>query len=169
MAKVGDKYIIEIDSITEIDGEKLYKVKGFKSFMFDDYVLDKLQRYEDAKADDEIIVGDEWINSDGVRIVILEDMGDSQYLVMYGNSLTDEMTKECIRRYWHKTGRHFNEIETIIKKLNTIPHKQVDDDFPFDGCSGCKYKSCDKGEFPCSDCYHGNGSDGNESYYEEAR
>lgn len=167
MAKVGDKYIIEIDNVTEIGGDKLYRVKGSKKWI-DDSELDKLQRYEDAKADDEIIVGDEWINSGGVRIVILEDMGYSQYLVMYGNSVTEEMSADGLRECWHKTGRHFNEIEALIKKLNTIPHKQVNDDFPFNGCSGCKHANCDEGEFPCSDCYHGNGSDGNESYYEEA-
>lgn len=168
MAKVGDKYIIEIDNVTEISGDKLYRVKGFKKWI-DDSDLDELQRYEDAEPDDEIIVGDEWINSGGVRIVILEDMGYSQYLVMYGNSVTEEMSADGLRECWHKTGRHFNEIEALIKKLNTIPHKLDDENFPLNGCNYCKHINCDWGKFPCSDCYHGNGSDGNESYYEEAR
>ena len=49
MAKVGDKFIIEIDShMTNAKGN-LYGIKGFNSLVFDDRGLQKLKPYsEDA-------------------------------------------------------------------------------------------------------------------------
>ena len=53
--KVGDKFVIEIsEKYTNdaddfvIEDELLYRVKGFKSLVFDSYGLDKLQKYEDT-------------------------------------------------------------------------------------------------------------------------
>ena len=43
MANVGDKFIIEIG---EVFTENLYRVKGFNSLVFDDNVLNKLEKYE---------------------------------------------------------------------------------------------------------------------------
>lgn len=42
--KVGDKFIIEIDKIFKQDGEKLYRAKGMKSLVFDDYGLNRLSQ-----------------------------------------------------------------------------------------------------------------------------
>ena len=44
MAKVGDKFIIEIDSVMTNKNGKLYGVKGFKSLVLDDYGVEQLQR-----------------------------------------------------------------------------------------------------------------------------
>lgn len=50
--KTGEKFIIEIESIYQ-DSDlpftpELYKIKGFKTAVFDDYGLDKLQNYDEV-------------------------------------------------------------------------------------------------------------------------
>ena len=47
MITVGDKFIIEIDNVFEQDGEKLFRAKGFKSLVFDEYGLKMLRRFQD--------------------------------------------------------------------------------------------------------------------------
>ena len=47
MIGVGDKFIIEIDKTFEQDGEKLFRAKGFKSLVFDQKGLDKLEMFQD--------------------------------------------------------------------------------------------------------------------------
>lgn len=45
--KIGDKFILEIESIFEDDyGNRLYRVKNFKSLVFDEIGLSKLKRIE---------------------------------------------------------------------------------------------------------------------------
>lgn len=50
MYEVGDKFIIEIDKIyantTNHGCEKVYRIKGFNSLVFDEYGLDKLEKYD---------------------------------------------------------------------------------------------------------------------------
>ena len=52
MAKVGDKFIIEIGEVFKATGtymacgENLYRVKGFNSLVFDDDGLNRLEKYE---------------------------------------------------------------------------------------------------------------------------
>ena len=51
MAKVGDKFIIEIDSkMTRNGGRTLYGIKGFRSLVFDDEGIRRLDKVgaEDA-------------------------------------------------------------------------------------------------------------------------
>lgn len=49
MAKVGDKYIIEIGgaSMEHVTLRELYRIKGFNSLVFDENGLNKLKPYED--------------------------------------------------------------------------------------------------------------------------
>ena len=44
MYKVGDKFIIEIDSVIEGKGLQLYGIRGFKALVFDEAGLMKLDR-----------------------------------------------------------------------------------------------------------------------------
>ena len=60
MAKIGDKFIIEIESVYgKLNGNefsedeeylrgnpRLYKIKGFNSLVFDEYGLNRLEKYE---------------------------------------------------------------------------------------------------------------------------
>jgi hypothetical protein len=54
--KIGDKFVIEIDSVMTNKNGTLYGIKGFKSLVFDDYGLEQLERIPGE--DDCIKVGD---------------------------------------------------------------------------------------------------------------
>ena len=48
--EVGDRFVIEIDKVFSQDGETLYRVKGMKSLVFDEYglnILEPLSAYTD--------------------------------------------------------------------------------------------------------------------------
>lgn len=48
--EIGDKFVIEIDKVFSHDGETLYRVKGMKSLVFDEYglnILEPLSAYTD--------------------------------------------------------------------------------------------------------------------------
>lgn len=54
MVKSGDKFVIEIESVFGgKNGEKLYRVKGFNSLVFDDYGLEKLTAYKEPEKEAE--------------------------------------------------------------------------------------------------------------------
>lgn len=59
MANIGDKFIITIGDkmINEQSGETLYRVKGFKSLVFDDKGIEKLTPYEGNTNCYPIVVG----------------------------------------------------------------------------------------------------------------
>lgn len=42
--KIGDKFVIEIDSVMTNKKGNLYGIKGFKTLTFDDYGLEQLER-----------------------------------------------------------------------------------------------------------------------------
>lgn len=56
MANIGDKFIITIGDKAENEqsGETLYRIKGFKSLVFDENGINKLEKY-DEKGTQEII------------------------------------------------------------------------------------------------------------------
>lgn len=54
--KIGDKFVIEIDSVMTNKKRTLYGIKGVKSLVFDDYGLEQLERIPDKF---EYRVGDE--------------------------------------------------------------------------------------------------------------
>lgn len=91
MANIGDKYIIEIESIygqsiTVPAGTnpedvkppkgpgKLYRIKGFNSLIFDENGLSKLKKYKEP-SEQPITVGDEVI-CDGNRFVVTKFHGE---------------------------------------------------------------------------------------------
>lgn len=47
--KIGDKFLIEIEDDVLMEHGVLYKIKGFNALVFDEYGLDKLQKYEEEK------------------------------------------------------------------------------------------------------------------------
>lgn len=83
MAKVGDKFIIEIESVCgKLNGNefsedeeylrgnpRLYKIKGFNSLVLDDNGLNRLEKYEPPEEEkpSPIDVGDEVEDSSGAR------------------------------------------------------------------------------------------------------
>lgn len=83
MAKVGDKFIIEIESVYgKLNGNefseyeeylrgnpRLYKIKGFNSLVFDEYGLNRLEKYEPPEEEEhpQVNVGDEVEEVSGAR------------------------------------------------------------------------------------------------------
>lgn len=161
MASVGDKYIIEIDKVLD---NGMCRIKEFNGLAFTENVLIKLERY-DPKAEDELKVGDEVIK-DGVRWVVIAT--DDKRIVMLESSGNVQIYYVCqawAKKNYHKTGRHFSEIEDLLLKLKTVPHNKDDERYSLVGCQYCKHCNLGGDEFPCSDCYHGNGCD-DASYFE---
>lgn len=80
MAKIGDKFIIEIGEVFKDMGtymaygrkENLYRVKGINRFIFDEKDLGKLEKYEENPHElppEKIVVGDEVAITDGRKFV----------------------------------------------------------------------------------------------------
>lgn len=82
MAKVGDKFVIEIGEVFKATGtymaygceengyeENLYRIKGFNSLVFDDNGLNKLEKYEPPEEEEPspVNVGDEVEDRSGGR------------------------------------------------------------------------------------------------------
>jgi len=52
----GDKFVIEVETAFGLmGGDPLYTIKGFNALVFDDYGLDKLQKYDEVKERLELI------------------------------------------------------------------------------------------------------------------
>ena len=54
MPKVGDEYLIRIDSVMTNKKGTLYGIEGFKSLVFDDYGLGQLQKVDSQFIVDEM-------------------------------------------------------------------------------------------------------------------
>ena len=96
MAKVGDKFIIEIGEVFTAKGtymaygceeneyeESLYRVKGFNSLVFDDNGLNKLEKYEppEEEKSSPVNVGDEIEDENGARwfVTAIQKRNDSVF------------------------------------------------------------------------------------------
>lgn len=82
MTNAGDKFIIEIDSVFGgKNGEKLYRVKGFNSLVFDDYGLEKLTVYKEPEKATEPERGMVYENKEieNCRVVVTQVDRDEHY------------------------------------------------------------------------------------------
>lgn len=111
--RIGEKFLIEIDRcFADSYGNKLYRIKGFNSLVFDENGIKKLTPYE---VEAQIEVGDEVIakDKDGVGdfyepFTVIKIAGWSA--IGYGK-----------KHYLHimdiadviKTGRHFDNLQDI--------------------------------------------------------
>lgn len=109
--RIGDKFVIEIDRcFTDSYGNKLYRIKGFSSLVFDENGITKLTPYE---VEAQIEVGDEVIAKNEEEVgkfyepfVVLKISGGS--VVGYGKKYnTHVMDLTDVK----KTGRHFNNLQ----------------------------------------------------------
>ena len=96
MAKVGDKFIVEISEVLTSKGtymaygceeneyeESLYRVKGFNSLVFDDNGLNRLEKYEppEEEKSSPVNVGDEIEDENGARwfVTAIQKRNDSVF------------------------------------------------------------------------------------------
>ena len=128
---MGRKYIIELEEIpftngfTTKDGDVLYRVKGFNSLVFDREGLNKLLPYEQTNGlmgmyrGTEINVGDEIYRKDdddsNYKCVVLDIDDDDMLLCLSENGIVERIDLE--KTNWQKTGKHFKEIDSVIKQL----------------------------------------------------
>lgn len=104
----GDKFLIEIDEPFMGDaGEKLYRIKGFKSLVFDDNGLKKLERYKEFEQWDVVTVNS--FSIEGDCVVINADADN--VMVMTGDGETIGVMNELVK----KTGRKL-DIGALLKE-----------------------------------------------------
>lgn len=109
--RIGEKFVIEIDRcFTDSYGNKLYRIKGFSSLVFDENGITKLTPYEDVvqiKVGDEVIAKEEKVVREFYEpFVVLKIAGGS--VVGYGKKHNIHiMDLNDVK----KTGRHFDNLK----------------------------------------------------------
>lgn len=96
MYKIGDKFIIEIDSIIEGKGLPLYGIRGFKALVFDEAGLMKLDRPSRIEAEQ---------TDGGILIKGVEIVGTQHICGTCGRPLGATVCSACINNngtvdYW---------------------------------------------------------------------
>lgn len=94
------------------DGDTLYKV--FKNYSAHEAVTRIKEYEEEQKKAAEIKIGDEVTDNDGWKGVITWISPDSEYLVV---TLQDGSALRLNKENFKKTGRHFPQIEEVLKRL----------------------------------------------------
>lgn len=124
MANVGDKFVIEIDKVfTESNnGNKLYRIKGFNSLVFDENGISKLKKYEQPLfKKDYPTVGSVWngLRQDGVSSVVIVNNRDD---VIFGIDLEDRCglvlpLDQFVARFAKTDGDYSTELGIIFGDL----------------------------------------------------
>lgn len=113
--KIGDKFIIEIDSVMTNKNGTLYGIKEFKSLVFDDYGLEQLEKLEKTKEDCCFKIGDIVVNRYKNRALVTAvcDYDDTLCLVYADGSTSsgEEMAK------WARTGDEYHITMTSLLKV----------------------------------------------------
>ena len=129
MYEVGDKFIIEIDKIyantTNHGCEKVYRIKGFNSLVFDEYKLDKLEKYDCNK---EFTSG----KSDGTGICEkyyqqgLNDMWEAITLIsgLYHNNIEDIFGYKTLNDV-----TKYNSAKDFIEKIKNYDEQRKSKEF----------------------------------------
>lgn len=138
--KIGDRFIIEIDSIYESDsftGPKImYRVKGFNSLVFDDRGLEKLKRFDEedilssiskeissSKDVRDLVVGDEVYS----HPIVTDGKLNAPWVITYKSLVDGKLIYRGITRSGQKiktdgkyppilipTGQHYDDISSYI-------------------------------------------------------
>ena len=126
MAKVGDKFIIEIGEVFTAKGtymaygceeneyeENLYRIKWFNSLVFDDNGLNRLEKYYELPSK-EIVVGDEVAIPDGRKFVATYVSKTDNYVAGLDPSgnIVGTPLGSCV-----KTGRAHNFLADAVRSL----------------------------------------------------
>ena len=88
---------------------------NFGEVMYNMTYQEAKARYEEWKQKEEIEVGDELKDDENIRAVVLDilDADYESYEVITENGIVDEWQKGIVV----KTGRHFSDIEELLKKM----------------------------------------------------
>lgn len=131
MANIGDKYIIEIDdkvlvdSATEDNPRNLYTVKGFNTLVFDDFGLNKLEKYEEDEAKNNT----NCIDCDWIKITYRDGMAHAWNIARElmrgrqdGGMSIEELQKVFGETYWVDIIARFTpeEVEEKLRDRDEI-------------------------------------------------
>lgn len=111
--KIGDKFVIEIDSVMTNKKGTLYGIKGFKSLVFDDYGLEQLERIPGKF---EYRVGDEvyWTGNPNY-IGVITFVEDCRACIVFRDG-----------KVWDATRESTEEPFTGIRKTGFVDHRIID-------------------------------------------
>lgn len=116
---MGKKYIIELEEKMFSNGtlDALYRVKGFRSLVFDAEGLKKLTPYE-PKPEPDFCIGDEIEHIGGGMIGAITSVSDATV----GGIYVDRNDQNIVSFEWYKhqvrkTGKHYPEITTMIEAM----------------------------------------------------
>lgn len=123
---VGKKFVIEIEKeeegcYFELKGtneryfETVCKIKGTNAYI-KKADLDKLEKREEKKKEEEVKVGDEIESSEQIeKAVVLWIEADGYWGCLQNDLFFTVNDKQ--KKYWKKTGKHYDEVEKIFQKL----------------------------------------------------
>ena len=97
------KYIIDIED-TPKDG--LYKATNFKTLVFDEYGLSRLEKMPEPPKEEPLMVGDEVVAENGHAVFIVTHIGYDVAGIDFAGNTYSYIPDEIDRR----TGRRFNVV-----------------------------------------------------------
>lgn len=123
IAKVGDKFVVEVEEIYASKNGLLYRMKGFKSLVFDDTGISKLVRLHDINdydatkfsVGDEVKIIDQYYGA-SKRAVIIEV--DSNCITILCNDGTTDVIYEGDYSFITKTGNRFDAVTRLLSEMN---------------------------------------------------
>jgi len=120
LAETGDKFIIEIgDKFANENGETLYRIKGFKSLVFDENGIGKLTPHKKEK-EFNIQVGDQFKlnNTDKTIVITRVDHGCKNVSLVWDDGNTGSATFDFLLKNYTKTGiNYFYELDVLFGEL----------------------------------------------------
>ena len=114
---MGKKYIIELEDapFVDVNGDQLWRVKGFRSLVFDSEGLKRLAPAATAFAPKRIRPGDIVVDEDYIRFLVLE-VNDGYFEVFSENGRYQRLTVKDIVCVTGHIDNFFKFVEGIIGK-----------------------------------------------------
>lgn len=118
---MGKKYIIELEDapFVDINGDRLWRVKGFRSLVFDSDGLKRLTSADTAVDPKEIRLGDIVVDEDDIRFLVL-DVNDGYVEALSETGCYQRLIVEdvvCVIR-------HMENFCKIVEEIGRIPNEK---------------------------------------------
>lgn len=114
---MGKKYIIELEDapFVDVNGDRLWRVKGFRSLVFDSEGLKRLTSADTAFDTKRIRPGDIVVDEDDIRFLVLE-VNDGYFEVFSETGRYQRLTVKDIVCVTGHIDNFFKYVEGIIGK-----------------------------------------------------
>ena len=122
------------------------------------WALEKLKEYENEKkqeraTDGEIKVGDEFKSNHSGRNCVLTRIQNGLVVMLWADGSTGERTVNQINANFKKTGRHFTQMDEVLKHIDEEHTSNTSDDIPSRLCMDCKYGDLSIDSDICGECF----------------